>query len=186
MSLSPHLWSLLHSIYPPLPSDLPFSFLKYKFLLQNIHCLAEKLLLSPFIYFIRWKINSWGRHARHYLIWPEPAFPASRLHHVTHTSATTKSPCSFSHLPVLARGRLSALGVLLAFLHVENCFILHDSTERSLSRRLPNSTWLHAPLDAGHPSLTNNPYHNVLTLFVHVSVSPNCQSLLPGREACLT
>ena len=29
------------------------------------------------------------------------------------------------------------------------------------------------------------PLHNVLSLLVHVSVSPNCQSLLPGQEACL-
>ena len=149
------------------PGNSWFFFLRHNFLLYNIYSLAEKPL-SPFIYFTRWNIKSRGRYAKYSNLAPTClssfTFPP-RNTHISHH----KISLLFSPLPVSAQGHLSAPEVLPS-LQVENCFILHDGIKVSLSERLPRSTWLHAPLDGGHSSVSYNPYHIVLSLFVHVSV----------------
>ena len=92
MNWSSHLWSLLHSIYSPLPFDLSFFFFKYPFLLQNTHSLAEKLLLFSLFYKMKHKFLRKAHQALSN--WPQPTLPASRRHHIRRTSVTTKPHCS--------------------------------------------------------------------------------------------
>lgn len=122
MNRFPDLWSLLHSIYPPLSSDL--SFLRYVCLykiftlwLKHFYCfLTAYKMKNKFLEKVHQALSNLA----------PTCLSSLTLHHATHTSATHEISLFLLTPFCLAQG------VCLPSLHVENCLILHDSTEMSL------------------------------------------------------